>query len=367
MTNSRLDRLYQLMTTAGLEVLAINPGPSLYYLTGLNFHLMERPTTLLISLTAEPVLIIPELEIQKINSARISLTPVPFGDNPLEWDQAFKQAADSLKLNEKRIGVEPTRMRYLELAYLQKAAPTAAFVSGQEVFNQLRIQKDADEVAAMREAAKIAQAALTATLPIVKPGVTERELAAELSVNLLRSGSDSEFPFPPIVASGPNSANPHGVPSDRKLQPGDLILFDWGASYRGYFSDITRTFAVGELSRELREIYHLVKEANTAGKAVGKPGLRAGDVDHAVRGIIQRANYGQFFTHRTGHGLGLESHEGPYMFAENDLVLQEGMVFTVEPGIYLPGKGGVRVEDDIVVTADGSESLTDFPCELTLL
>lgn len=367
MTNPRLDRLYHLMTAAGLDVLALNPGPSLYYLTGLNFHLMERPTTLLISLTSEPVLLIPELEILKIDSARISLTTVPYGDNPQEWDRAFQQAADSLKLNGKRIGVEPTRMRYLELSYLQKAAPAAALVSGQEVFSQLRIQKDADEIAAMREAAKIAQAALTATLPMVKPGVTERELAAELSINLLRSGSDSEFPFPPIVASGPNSANPHAVPSDRKLQPGDLLLFDWGAAYRGYFSDITRTFAVGELSLELNKIYQLVKEANTAGKAVGKPGLRAGDVDHAARGIIQRADYGQFFTHRTGHGLGLESHEEPYMFAENDLVLQEGMVYTVEPGIYLPGKGGVRIEDDMVVTANGSESLTDFPRELTIL
>lgn len=367
MTNSRLDRLYQRMNAASLDVLALNPGPSLYYLTGLNFHLMERPTTLLISLTAEPVLILPELEILKINSARVSLTPVPFGDNPLEWDLAFLQAADSLKLNEKRIGVEPTRMRYLELSYLQKAAPTAAFVSGEEVFSQLRIQKDADEIAAMREAAKIAQAALSATLPMVKPGVTERELAAELSINLLRSGSDSEFPFPPIVASGPNSANPHAIPSDRKLQTGDLILFDWGAAYQGYFSDITRTFAVGEISPELREIYHLVKEANTAGRSAGKPGLRAGDVDHAARGIIQHADYGPFFTHRTGHGLGLESHEGPYMFAENDLVLQEGMVYTVEPGIYLPGKGGVRIEDDMVVTANGSESLTDFPRGLTIL
>jgi Xaa-Pro dipeptidase len=213
----------------------------------------------------------------------------------------------------------------------------------------------------------IAQNALNATLPSVKPGVTERELAAELLINLFRAGSDSELPFAPIVASGPNSANPHAIPSDRKIQTGDLLLFDWGASYQGYASDITRTFAVGQVSEEFSTIYELVKQANLAGRLTGKPGLRAGDIDHAARGVIQQGDYGLFFTHRTGHGLGMEGHEGPYIFAENDLPLQEGMVYTVEPGIYLPGRGGVRIEDDMLVTADGSDSLTSYSRELTIL
>lgn len=367
MTTSRLDRLYALMAAAGLDALALNPGPSLMYLTGLNFHLMERPTTLLIAPPAQPVLVVPELELQKLQTARIPLIPYPFGDNPLRWGETFQEAALRLGLDGKRIGLEPTRMRFLELSYLKKAAPGAAFVSGHDVFSQLRILKDADEIALMREAARIAQAALSATLPLIKPGVTERELASELSVNLLRSGSDSEFPFQPIVAGGPNSANPHAVPTDRPLESGDLLLFDWGAMYRGYCSDITRTFAIGKLSQELREIYQLVQAANAAGRSAGKPALRAGDVDHASRGVIQQGGYGQFFTHRTGHGLGMESHEGPYIFAENDLILQEGMVYTVEPGIYLPGKGGVRIEDNVVVTADGCESLTDFTPDLEIL
>lgn len=367
MTAARLERLYQLMSSAGLEAIAINPGPSLFYLTGLNFHLMERPTVLLLAPPATPALVMPELELPKVASSRLSLTPFAFGDNSQTWGKVFTQAATALYLDGKRVGVEPTRLRFLELSYLNNAAPKATFVSGESVFSQMRIQKDAEEIAAMRQAAVIAQKALIGTLPMVKPGVTERELAAELAIQLLRAGSDSELPFAPIVASGPNSANPHAVPSDRKVERGDLLLFDWGASYRGYASDITRTFGVGQLSDELRQIYHLVKEANTAGRAAGRPGLRAGDVDHAARGVIQRGDYGPFFTHRTGHGLGMEGHEAPYMFAENDLLLQEGMVYTVEPGIYLPGKGGVRIEDDMVVTADGAVSLTDFSRELTIL
>ena len=367
MTAARLNRLYQLMTAASLDAVAVNPGPTLFYLTGLSFHLMERPTVLLLVPPAVPVLIMPELEKPKIASARIPVNPITFGDNMQEWGGVFKKAAADLNLDGKRIGVEPTRLRFLELSYLQTAAPQAVFVSGEAALGQVRMQKDAEEIGAMRQAAGIAQNALKATLPLVKPGVTERELAAELLINLFRAGSDSELPFAPIVASGPNSANPHAVPSDRKIQAGDLLLFDWGASYQGYASDITRTFAVGQASDEFSTIYDLVKQANLAGRLTGKPGLRAGDIDHAARGVIQRGDYGPFFTHRTGHGLGMEGHEGPYIFAENDLPLKEGMVYTVEPGIYLPGRGGVRIEDDMVVTAEGSDSLTDYPRELTIL
>ena len=271
MTTARLDRLYQLISSTGLDAIAINPGPSLFYLTGLNFHLMERPTVLLLAPPATPALVMPELELPKVTSSRLPLTPFAFGDNSQTWGKVFTQAATALQLDGKRVGMEPTRLRFLELSYLNHAAPKAIFVSGEGVFSQLRIQKDAEEIAAMRQAAVIAQKALTATLPMAKPGVTERELAAELAVQLLRAGSDSELPFAPIVASGPNSANPHAVPSDRKVERGDLLLFDWGASYRGYASDITRTFGVGQLSDELRQIYQLVKEANAAGQA---PGVR---------------------------------------------------------------------------------------------
>jgi Xaa-Pro dipeptidase len=367
MIPDRLTSLYSLMSSAGLDALVLNPGPSLLYLTGLNFHLMERPTILLIAPPAEPVIILPQLELAKAETANFPLTAYPFGDNPQTWSDVFRTAATALGLDGKSVGVEPTRLRFFELNYLQAAARSAKFISAETVFNQFRLKKDAAEIAWMRRAAAIAQIALENTLPMVKPGVSEREIAAELTINLLRAGSEPELPFAPIVASGPNSANPHAVPDDRIIQNGDLLLFDWGAMYKNYASDITRTFAIGSLSDELRNIYQLVQGANAAGRSAGAPGVRAGNVDFAARGVIQRGNYGAYFTHRTGHGLGMEAHEGPYIFAENDQLLEAGMVYTVEPGIYLPGVGGVRIEDDIVVTENGSASLTDLPRDLTIL
>jgi Xaa-Pro dipeptidase len=224
--------------------------------------------------------------------------------------------------------------------------------------------KDESEIAKMREAVRIAQDALTATLPSLQVGVSEQAIASTLVANLLRGGSEPELPFFPIVSSGPNSANPHASPSDRTLQIGDLLVIDWGAACRGYFSDLTRTFAVGTVEPEFETIATLVLQANAAGRAAGRPGIPAGDVDNAARGAIEAGGYGEWFTHRTGHGLGIEEHEDPYMFAENTLILAKGMTYTVEPGIYLAGRGGVRIEDNIVVTENGCESLSDMPREL---
>ncbi len=367
MTADRFARLTGLLTSAGFDALALNPGPNLTYLTGLSFHLMERPVILLIAPPDPPVLVCPELEAGKLPSSRIPLQSVPYSDNPATWAQAFQQAARAARLDGRQVAVEPARMRFLELQYLQDAAPRARFLSGEGFLAQLRLHKDAEEIAAMRQAAQIAQRALEATLPAVKAGISERELASELSANLLRSGSEPEFPFAPIVSFGENSANPHAVPGGRRLKEGDLILFDWGATCQGYCSDITRTFALGRIDSELKAVHVLVQAANAAGRAAGRPGLRAGGVDQAARGVITRGGYGAQFIHRTGHGLGMEAHEAPYIYAENDLPLAPGMVYTVEPGIYLPGRGGVRIEDDVHVTPEGSESLTDLPRELTIL
>jgi Xaa-Pro dipeptidase len=188
--------------------------------------------------------------------------------------------------------------------------------------------------------------------------MTEHEAASELTVQLLRAGSDSELPFPPIVASGPNSALPHAVPSERKLQRGDLVVIDWGAAVDGYISDLTRTLAIGPADPELVKVHGIVLDANRAGCAAVRPGVPAAEVDRAARAVIDAAGYGEFFTHRTGHGIGMEAHEPPYIRGDNQEPLIPGMTFTVEPGIYLPGRGGVRIEDNVVVTADGSECLS---------
>jgi len=367
MTDKRLQLLFDLLEKNNLDAVAINPGSALTYLTGLRFHLMERPTVLLVSKAVQPILILPELEAGKIHNSRIPLTPLSFGDNPSLWPSVFAEAMQKISAPKARIGVEPTRLRFLELSYLQNAAPAAQFVSAESLFTDLRLQKDLSEIETMRQAIRIAQDALTATLPFIKIGRTEKEIASELVVNLLKLGSESELPFAPIVASGPNSANPHASPTDRKLAPGDLLVIDWGATYEGYCSDLTRTFGIGEVDPELRNIYEVVKAANEAGRAAGKPGLAAAVVDHASRKVIDSAGYGRYFTHRTGHGLGMDAHEAPYMFAENEQILQPGMVYTVEPGIYLPGQGGVRIEDNVTVTSTGADTLSTYTREFTIL
>ena len=197
-------------------------------------------------------------------------------------------------------------------------------------------------------------------LPLIKIGMSEKEVAAELVLQIFRRGSGVELPFQPIVATGPNSANPHAFPTERKLAKGDLLVIDWGANVDGYFSDLTRTFGVGEVNAEQEKLHSTVQEANTAALETAKPGVTCGDVDKAAREVIEKAGYGEYFVHRTGHGLGMEGHEEPYIRAGNPMPLEPGMTFTIEPGIYVPGENGVRVEDDVVVTEEGLLSLSDM-------
>ena len=367
MTDSRLSKLSSTLRTSGLDALALNAGPSLTYLTGLHFHLSERPVVAIFTAEQAPVIVLPELEMLKVNGLPYEIKAFPYGENPVEWDGVFRKAILSLRLDGKCIGVEPSAMRLLEFRNIKAGAPEADFPDASVVVSSLRVRKDADEIATMRKAVKAAQDALEVMIPLIKIGMTEKELAAELVVQLFRHGSQSELPFPPIVSSGPNSANPHATPTDRSVRLGDLLVVDWGAAVDGYISDLTRTFAVGEVEAEYSKIHAIVLEANTAGRAAGKPGAPCAAVDKAAREVIEKSGYGVYFTHRTGHGIGMEAHEEPYMRGDNLQQLEPGMAYTVEPGIYLPGRNGVRIEDNMVVSETGAECLSDMPRELRVV
>lgn len=367
MTQSRLDKLTASLLSSNLDAVILNPGPTLKYLTGLNFHLMERPVVLFVAPGKDPVLVLPELELPKVDLFPYKVQGIAYGENPLEWDDAFRKAAQALGVDGKRIGVEPRQLRLLEFRHVKSGAPESDFPDASDVLADLRLRKDKAEVDAMRAAVKIAQDALEATIPQIKIGMTEREVASELVMQLLKHGSESEMPFAPIVSAGPNSANPHASPTDRKLQAGDLLVVDWGAAYDGYISDLTRTFAVGEVDEECQKIHQIVQEANAAGRAAGKPGVPCAAVDKAARDVIEKAGYGKFFTHRTGHGIGMEGHEAPYMRGDNMQILEPGMAYTVEPGIYLTNRNGVRIEDNMVITETGAESLSDMPREIRVV
>lgn len=366
MSEIRLERLYTNIERQGLAGVAVNAGPSLTYLTGLHFHLMERPVVMIFVPGRKPTIILPELEQIKLAHLSYPVRSFVYGENPKSWPHIFRQALEDRGLKGCRVGIEPRQMRLLEYTYL-RGAVEAEYVDGSGIFAALRSRKDAEEIAAIRKAVHIAEQALEATLPMARVGVTEKEIASELFIQLMHHGSDTSLPFSPIVGAGPNGANPHSTPSDRPLSEGDLLIVDWGASYNGYVSDLTRTFAVGKIDAKAETIHRAVQLANQAGRRAGRPGVACAEVDRAARGVIEEAGFGEFFNHRTGHGLGMECHEDPYIHGENDQLLQEGNAYTVEPGIYLAGINGVRIEDDVIVTADGAESLSTMSRDIRII
>jgi len=363
MNIKRLNNLRVKMADQDMQGVALVPGPNMGYFSGIHAHLSERPIVLFVPADDEPLIIIPTLEAMKARAAGIS------NDRILDWsDQewfegAFEAAAAKLALSNWTLGVESLYMRVLESQQLLKSAPGLEIVPVDSAISALRGIKDNDELATMEHAVAVAEKAMAALLPRIRAGMTELQIASMLTQELSNAGAET-VAFGPIVASGPNSAIPHAVPTERIVQEGDLLLFDWGAYVDGYASDITRTYAVGEIDPQLKEIYESVRLANEAGKQAVRPDAEAQEVDRAARRVIEDAGYGDLFIHRTGHGLGLEVHEEPSLVEGNRSRLQIGNTFTVEPGIYLEGRGGVRIEDDVLVTADGHRSLTSLPREL---
>ncbi len=365
MTNTRVETIYQIAERAGLDAIALVPGANLQYVTGIDFHLMERPLVVFFVPGRNPVAVVPALEEARLAESGIPFELFPWSDS--EGHQAaFAAAAGALNLINRRVGVEELRMRVLESQIIAAYILSVKLVAAGDALADLRLRKDDGAIAALRDAIRISEAALQATIDAVQPGMTERVITNLLVMEQLKRGG-GKHPFEPIVLSGPNSALPHGEPGERRVGEGEPLLIDFGTTARGYASDITRTFSVGQPSARLADVYAIVQAANAAGRAAAGPGIPAQEVDRAARKVIADAGFGPYFTHRTGHGLGLEAHEGPNMVEGNRRTLAPGMVFTVEPGIYLPGDVGVRIEDDMLVTADGVESLTTFPRELMVI
>lgn len=365
MTHPRLHQIHEIAVAAGLDAIALVPGANLHHLTGIDFHLMERPLVVFFVPGRDPVAVVPALEEARLAACGIPMTLFPWSDSE-GFGAAFAAAAGALKLRNKRVGVEELRMRVLEANLLGEYLLGATLVPAGQALAALRLYKDAEAVRALRDAIAISEAALEKLLGLARPGMTEREVAGLLTVAQLERGG-GKHPFEPIALAGPNSALPHGEPGARRLALGEPLLLDFGTTVRGYASDITRTFSVGEPSPRLAEVYEVVQAANEAGRAAAKPGVPAQEVDRATRQVIEEAGFGPYFTHRTGHGLGMEAHEGPNIVEGNAQVLEPGMVFTVEPGVYLPGEVGVRIEDDMLITADGAESLTTFSRGLRII
>jgi Xaa-Pro dipeptidase len=367
---SRVRALQALQKAQGLDCVALVPGANLRYFTGLAGHTSERPLVAFFPAAGQPVLALPMLEVPAAQALLPSDVQLLAYSDEEGHEHVFSQVAGALGLDRDGVflGVEYLAMRLLEARRIEQGFANCRLLATEPWLPTLRMCKDEGEIALLRRAIEIAEAAMARLLDegAIREGRTELQVAADLRVAMLREGGQEEA-FVPIVVSGPNSASPHAGPSDRPIARGDLVTVDWGTSYNGYRSDITRTFVLGEPSPEIVRIYDAVLAANQAGRLVARPGTPAQDVDRAARRAIILAGYGPHFLHRTGHGLGLETHEPPYIVEGELEILQPGMTFTVEPGVYVPGLGGIRIEDDVLITADGRETLTSMPRELVRL
>ena len=347
---------------AGLDGLVVTPGYDLRYLIGSRAQTFERLTALVIPATGQPTLVVPRMELAALKesaSTDLGLTVRDWVDGESPYDLV------ALALGgQGRVAVTDAMpaLHLLPLAERLGAVPVLA--TG--VLAGLRMVKDDAEIAALRAAGAAIDRVHAQVPTLLRPGRTEAEVAADIAEAIVAEGH-SEAAFI-VVGCGPNGADPHHACSDRQLQLGDVIVVDIGGPVEpGYHSDCTRTYSLGEPSAEIDTQYAILQRAQAAAVAAVRPGVTAEQVDAAARDVLAAAGLAEFFVHRTGHGIGLSVHEEPYIVAGNDVPLRPGMVFSVEPGIYLPGRWGARIEDIVIVTDDGAESVNHRPRGLTVV
>lgn len=355
-------RLDALLEQSNADVVALVPGENMVYFTGLHFHLSERP---IIGLYSQQGLsfIIPELEVTKLD-ARPDLEARRFAWSDQDgYHGAFNNAVNSLNLSNATLAMDGQTMRLFEwLAFEQAGVTSQNTADVGRLLLMIRAQKAPDEINNMRKAIEISEGALDATLAWAKPGMTERQIADKLTAEMTLRGAQGVAFM--LVLTGEKSGLPHGNTGDRVWGEDEFLLIDFGATYNDYPADITRTVCVGEPTDQMRAMYEAVYQANKAAREFAKAGVTCEAVDRVARKVIEDAGFGEYFIHRLGHGLGLSVHELPNIVEGDQTILEEGMVFTIEPGIYIPQVGGVRIEDNVVVTADGVDVLTSFPREL---
>jgi Xaa-Pro aminopeptidase len=346
----------------GFDYLMVGPSADLTYLTGLEPVADERFKSLLVAADGGHFAIAPRLCKEEFEDELAPDIPV------YVWDDsdgpsgtvggAFREHAVSGRTVALNDGVRAIDVLYMTGEFGVRLADGGGIAPG------LRLIKSPEEIDCQHAVGRMADEVLYALEKYIKPGLTERDIQIRLRDEFESRGGDR---VTWVIGSGPNGALPHNTRSDRVVGERDIIIVDFGARHRGYRSDTTRTFVVGEPTDEQRRVYGIVLEAHLAAEAAVRPGVRACDVDRAARGVIERAGYGEYFNHRTGHGIGIVVHEQPNIMESNKTVLRVGMTFSIEPGIYLPGKFGVRIENCVEVTESGAVPFTRYPRELRVI
>ncbi len=354
----RLERFRNAMALQGLDAFLVAVPENRYYLSGYeaeDLNLTESSGYLLITPGAKYLLTDPRYE----TAAR---QEVPDFDLAVYTQGLPQVLPDLLKsVAAQKLGIESnflTYQRYIEVRdALGKTRPNAKIVPTENFVEQFRVIKDRDEIERIKKSIRLTESALSAAWNILAPGRSEKEVAWVIE-KAIREGGGQAVSFPPIVASGPNAALPHAMPTDRRAGRGESVILDLGSKLDGYCSDMTRTWTAGEPAPKLREIYKIVREAQLAAQEAARPGVESVQVDATARNIIALAGYGDYFGHGLGHGVGLAVHEKPGLRKADPVPLEENMIVTIEPGIYLPGFGGVRLENMVRITETGCEVLT---------
>lgn len=357
----RLERAQREMARQGIDLLLIGPSSDLFYLIGYDAHLSERLNLLGLRQEGKPFLVLPVLEAPLAQRAKDLVEMHAWGETESPSELVAKLVGP---VAGQTIGVGDQLWSGF-LLKLQAAMPEANWQSALPVMRPLRVQKDERELELLAEVARRTDEAWHEFIeggPI--SGLTETQAMERLASLMQKRGLSGGFG---ICASGPNSASPHHHTGDRTIERGDVVIFDWGSTLEGYHSDVTRTVVVGEPTEEFRKVYDIVRRANQATLEAVKPGVACQDLDKVARDLITAEGYGDAFLHRVGHGLGLDVHEEPYLVGGNETPLAEGMVFSDEPGIYLEGRFGVRIEDTVVCTSDGGRRLNEATRELTVM
>ena len=340
------------MELRGLDYLIVSPSADLVYLTGYNALNFERPTLLTLPRAADPFFLVPALEADKARSASPDVEVRAWQDTDDPWAILRAHIGDGAR----DIAVSDS-MRANFVLDLQRTLPAPRLQAAGPLMAALRQRKEPGEIAALREASRRTDHVYDLLRREVLSGLSEAEVADLIGRGLKANGLAWKWSYICSVASGEHSSSPHHTLSQRTLCPGDAVCVDFGGRYGDYLSDLTRTMHIGSPPPEFAHVYGVVQKAQEQAFKAVQPGVPAGEIDRAARDVINVAGYGRYFIHRTGHGLGIEVHEPPYIVAGNAEPLAPGMVFSVEPGIYLPGRFGVRIEDTVLVTGDGGERL----------
>ena len=358
---TRLKETQARMLEKRLDYLFIAPSPDLLYLIGFEGHITERLTLLVIPADGKAVFVLPAFEAPRFEaySDLFNLKTWTETQNPYHvLAEALGQARPF------KVAVSDLQWARFLLGF-QETLPKASFTASSSVLAPMRERKRPEELELMRNVNQFADDVFAQLISLKMIGLSERQLSRKLSDLLLDAGNDS-VGFA-TVARGPHSASPHHTMTEHIIEEGDMVLFDFGGRYQGYYADVTRTVVAGQPSKEVEDIYHIVQNAQQAAVEAVKPGVTANVVDHAARDLIAQAGYSEQFVHRVGHGVGLEIHEPPYLTSDSNTVLEPGMTFSVEPGIYLPGRFGVRIEDTVLVTETGGERLNHASRDLTVV